>query len=100
LDNDLRIRLLLSAQRALLGAVTPNIRAVHCGMEEKFVFLQFTFDGDYSDEDRERCDIVATEVIANFYNEMIDTRYRIILPPARIPADEDSLLVYQRFEET
>jgi len=99
LNTELRIRLLLSAQRALLGAVTPNIRAVRCGVEERLVWIEFIFDSGYSDEDWDRCEVVAAEVIADFSDERIDTRYRVLPPPARIARDEDSLEAYRRFEE-
>jgi hypothetical protein len=98
LDNDQRVLLLLSAQRALLGAVTPNIRAIRCTMKEKLVSLEFIFDSDYSDEDWDRCETVAAEIIGDFHDEVIDTKYQVIPPPARIPQGQDWLLVYQRFE--
>ena len=99
MDIDQRIRLLLSTQRALLDAVTPNIRAVLCGHEENAIFIEFIFDDDFSEEDFDRCELVATEVIADFSDAVIDARYTVLSPPARIPHDENSLPVYRRFEQ-
>lgn len=99
MDNDLRIRLLLSTQRALLDAVTPNVRAVCCWAQDNLISLEFIFDGDYSEEDWVRCEAVAAAVIADFDDAMIDTLYRVLPLPARILMDQGKLTVYRRFEE-
>jgi hypothetical protein len=64
--NDIRAALLLSVQRALLGAVPHNLRAVTCDWEGTEIKLRFVFDGEIADESQETAWIVGTEVIADF----------------------------------
>ena len=64
--HDIRAKLLLSVQRALLGAVSPRLRAVTCGWEGFEITLRFVFDGEVADQDFEDAGIVASEVAADF----------------------------------
>jgi hypothetical protein len=64
--NDIRTKLLLSAQRALLDAIPPNLRAVSCDWEGAHITLRFVFDGEISDVNFEDAQTVATEVAADF----------------------------------
>jgi len=59
---------MLSAQRALLGAVHPQLRQVSIDADEtkKLVSLRFEYDGKPKEEVQESCSCAATEVIANF----------------------------------
>jgi hypothetical protein len=50
--DDIRTTLLLSVQRALLGAVSARVRAVTCDRKEAEIKLQFLFDGDIDEADR------------------------------------------------
>jgi hypothetical protein len=65
-DADIRLRLMLSTQRALLFAVPPSLRAVTCGWQGTEVKLRFIFDGPISEDDQERAQIIGTEVIGDF----------------------------------
>ncbi|WP_374448473.1 hypothetical protein [Providencia sp.] len=60
-DINLANRLKLSAQRALLGAITPNIIAVFAELMENDVQIYFYYDGIIQDDDE-----IALEVIADF----------------------------------
>jgi hypothetical protein len=62
----IRVRLLLSIQRALLGAVPATLREVACGWEGTEVKLRFVFDGEIDTDDYEGAQIVGSEVIADF----------------------------------
>jgi len=66
-------RLLLSVQRALLETVSPTIAAVTCGWSGDNIVLEFLVDTAFNDEDRECCEVVATEVVADFSHETITT---------------------------
>jgi hypothetical protein len=68
---ELRVRLLLSIQRALLGEVTPNIRAVTAQIDAQTIVLRWIIDGEISDNFR--CDLsaVGTEVVADFETHQI-----------------------------
>ncbi len=63
---ELRARLLLSIQRALLGEVPPTLRGVTVGWQDYVIQLRFYLDGPISEEDRGSMSCVATEVIADF----------------------------------
>lgn len=65
-DADVRVQLLLSLQRALLGSVPASLRSVTCGWEGTTIKLQFLFDGAISEDDEEDAWIVGSEVIADF----------------------------------
>ena len=65
-DAEIRLQLLLSIQRALLGAVPAPLRAVTCGWNATKITLQFIFDGEISEDDEEGARIAGTEVIADF----------------------------------
>jgi hypothetical protein len=63
---DLNVYLKLSLQRALLGNVTPNIRAVLAELVDKKIRIIFYFEGGIGDEDEELVSVVETEVMADF----------------------------------
>jgi hypothetical protein len=64
--RQLRGALLLSVQRALLGAVSPTLRGVTVGWQGQVIRLRFYTDGPISSEDREALSVVGAEVIADF----------------------------------
>ncbi|RYY87039.1 MAG: hypothetical protein EOO15_13015 [Chitinophagaceae bacterium] len=66
--TEFRASLLLSAQRALLGAVTQHLRAVTIGYDEKGCTLRGYFDAGASDEEKELLDVAMTEMVADFPN--------------------------------
>lgn len=51
---DLRTEVILSVQRALLGEVTPDIRAVAVGWEGGVVRARFVFDHPVTEDDRDK----------------------------------------------
>ena len=59
--------LLLSLQRALLGAVHPQLRlaSIEADEERQHLQLRFEYDGPPCEEAREACSIAATEVLAD-----------------------------------
>jgi hypothetical protein len=62
----LRISVLLSVQRALLGAVPSSLRAVACDWTNDLIVLRFIFDGPIDEQDAESMNAVCTEVMADF----------------------------------
>jgi hypothetical protein len=68
---ELRVRLLLSIQRALLGEVTPNIRAVTAQIDVQTIVLRWIIDGEISDSLRGDLSAVGTEVVADFATHQI-----------------------------
>jgi len=68
-DAALRVRLLLSLQRAMLGEVTPNIRAVTCRI------LRWIIDGPVSEKLRDDLSVIGTEVVSDFSSHRISEEF-------------------------
>lgn len=62
-----RSYLLLSLQRALLGAVHPQLRqaSVEVNVEQQLLRLRFEYDGQPQELAQESCSQAATEVLAD-----------------------------------
>jgi hypothetical protein len=56
----------LSAQRALLGAIGPNVVAVAVSYRGQQIVFQAWVDTNASPDQREDLDVAATEIIADF----------------------------------
>jgi hypothetical protein len=68
-NTQLRQMVLLSIQRALLGAITPNMRAITTEYSEKQVHIKVYIDGQIeNDEENEFDEDVITQIIADFPN--------------------------------
>lgn len=63
---EIRNSVILSVQRALLGEVSPALRGVTVGWDEKTITILCYYDGRISTEDREAMSCVETEVMADF----------------------------------
>ncbi|GGP17728.1 hypothetical protein GCM10010970_01210 [Silvimonas iriomotensis] len=88
----------LSLQRALLGNITPNIRAITGHIEVGKIRLGFYFHGVIDDDSRENASIVETEVIADFDESFhVDTLVQRVDFPEVMEIGDD-LLVYLRKE--
>ena len=68
---ELRVRLLLSIQRALLGEVTPNIRAATAQIDAQTVVLRWIIDGEISESFRRDLGAVGAKVAADFSTHQI-----------------------------
>ncbi|QBH95503.1 hypothetical protein EKN56_03220 [Limnobaculum zhutongyuii] len=65
----------LSAQRALLGNVTSNMRSVFVTITNKNMQLFFYFDGEFTELDKEIASYVETEIIADFDDDFTIKTY-------------------------
>jgi hypothetical protein len=64
---DLRSRVLLSIQRALVGEITPEMRAIDVEISEKRILVRVFTEGALSDKLREDFDAGAmTQLVADF----------------------------------
>lgn len=82
MDKNLDVRIRLSAQRALLGQVTPSLRAVSVDVGERKVYFRCIFDGNPTEYVRELLSVAATEIIADFQEPyMIEEEYLSIEEP-------------------
>jgi hypothetical protein len=61
-----RTAVLLSLQRALLGAVPSSLRGVACGWDDERITLRYIFDGPINKDDEQDMYVVGTEVVADF----------------------------------
>lgn len=97
-DADLRkCDVLLSLQRALLGEVSPNLRAVTVHFTDASIHFEAFYDGEPHEEDRESMLLVETEVMAEFPSSHAVTHAVSRLDaPALIP--KDSIWAYYRRE--
>lgn len=93
-----RTTLLLGCQRALLGAVTANVRGLTVGMDGAVIHLRFLYEGELLDDDRDRFDVVATEIVADFNDRDIEVDCLRVDPPARIESYILEEWVYRRYE--
>ena len=91
-ENDpLRTRVLLSVQRALLGEVTPEMRAGSVGWSAAEIRVRVYVDGPISDDVRDEFDACAiTQIVADFaWPERGDPRVELefirVDEPAPIP---------------
>jgi hypothetical protein len=74
-SQDLRRRLLLSIQRALLGEVTPSIRALTAAIDENGIRLRWIIDGNITDGFRNNLSAAGTEVVADFEAHQITEEF-------------------------
>jgi hypothetical protein len=99
--DDIRSSLLLSVQRALLGAVPPSLRAVTCDWVGTEIRLRFVFDGPIDPDDHEGAQIAGTEVIADFSSPWtIDEEIVRLDYPADLNEEALPHWVYLRKEST
>lgn len=96
---DFQATVRLSLQIALLGMITPNIRAITCGWDSITINVKFIYDGDFSDNDADLAEEVASEVISSFPDYMISTKCISVPSPSSFNEELLSHLVYRRREE-
>jgi hypothetical protein len=95
---NLRATLLLTMQSALLREITPNIRGITCGWDESKIMINFYFDGEFTEEEQESMECVATEVIASIPKLKIDIECKRIDFPETLTTYKLSDWVYLRKE--
>lgn len=91
------IRARLSIQRALLGEVSAQLRAVVFSIEGRKIDIRFYYDGKISGLDTESASCVETEIIADYEDaDMIEVRcIRSDIPNL---IDDGGVWVYHRRE--
>ena len=91
------ISLRLSGQRALLGQVPQNLRAVSAEVRDDTLIFQAVFDKEYSEGDRELLSMVATDMIADCPSHFqLEERYITLPDPEKIKHLEHVL--FERYE--
>ena len=90
-----RTHLLLSAQQALLGYVTPNLRMFSVEEDGKTIRTLAVFAEPPSEHEVELTQLAGTELIAYYHDTMIEERVEVSedhRPP------QLTHMVYQRYE--
>jgi len=87
-----------SIQRALLGAVTENLRAVTVKILATELELFFYYESKPTEKEIDLSQVVATEVFSDFIDVSIE-EHQILLPLSQpIPTTNENMLVYYRYE--
>jgi hypothetical protein len=96
--NDLKARLIISANRAFTGAITKQLRSVTIGFDESNCLMRGYFDSGATVEDKERLDAAFTEVIADLYGEIDKWSFEAVDKPVPEPTEMLNFWVYSRHE--
>lgn len=91
--------LLLSLQRALLGAVHPQLRqaSIEADAARQLLRLRFEYDGLPCEDAREACSIAATEVLADLHSPWsVDEEH--LAAPSPQPLQALAHTAYRRWE--
>ena len=93
------LNVLCSIQRALIGNVTPNLRAVYIHIENETYGLVFFYDKALSEEEEELSSLADTEFIADFPSSD-KTSCTIEVLPYPKPIPKQGRCVYMRYEKS
>jgi hypothetical protein len=102
IETSIRQTLLLSVQRALVGAVPAALREVTCGWSGQEIKLRFVFDREIEPDDYESSQIVGAEVVADFPAPWTINE-EIVDYPANLQGQSDDtkmMLAYRRKERS
>jgi len=94
--NEADLNLLRSAQRALLGQVTPVVRSVSFDIDGKTILARAIFERSPDDDDRELISEAFTYVIANYVDEVMNDEF--VVSDADLKSLNLRLVAYERHE--
>jgi hypothetical protein len=84
----------LSVQRALLGNVSPNLRAVCADIKSHEIFANFYYNGEISEEDREMYNSAVDQILADFFYMEVEGKETVFhLPIIRLDYPEKMPLI-------
>jgi len=103
MNQDIRAKLLLSVQRALLGVIPGNVRKIQVQWHDKKINLVVFYEKTLSESDKEDLSCAETEIIADFPAgyEILPTQFIQRNFPSPIEEIKDlnsSAWVYERKE--
>ena len=67
---ELRQRIILSVNRALLGAITSHLRGVTVDYDKNSFTMRGYFDIGATEDEKEILDAALTEIVADFHSEI------------------------------
>ncbi len=79
--NDLRVLVLLSASRALLGAVNSNLRGVALSYDPKKLVFRAYFEANATEDEKEQLNIALTEMMADLDSRIEEFDFEPIVLP-------------------
>jgi hypothetical protein len=91
------IKARLSIQRALLGMVAANLRAVAFSINDEALDIRCYFEGVVGEEEKETMSCVETEILADYESEFSVEVHVLPLDPFE-PIIDDGVWVYHRKE--
>lgn len=99
-EKELRIRILLRLQVALLGEVRAHLRGVVADWNESRIYVRMLYDGPVGEDEIETADMVGTELVASFHPEYeVEVVAERLDAPARLNELEGvKAWVYSRWE--
>ena len=90
---------LLSAQHALLGVVTSNLRSVSGSVDGNIVRIRYLIDGEVDEATREELACASTRIIADTVRGwMLEEEFVRLDAPASLRGQTLPWLVYERLE--
>ncbi|MFJ6023868.1 hypothetical protein ACIQC9_04625 [Brevundimonas sp. NPDC092305] len=97
-----RTDLMLSAQRALLGFVTANVRSVSGALEREAITIRYIIDGEIDDDTREELSCASTLIIADIepaeYHWKFEEEFVRLDVPASLRGATLALQFFERYE--
>lgn len=95
-NTELRVRVLLTMQVALLGMVTANMRSVLVSWTETNVNIRIVFEGAVSPADNELASEIESEVMSHLPSHAVICRTESDLPFGKVMPFTDEVFVFQR----
>lgn len=95
---EFRSRVLLAFQVALLGMVTPPLRAVTVGWEGKRIAAKCIFDRAIASDDWDACSDIEGEVLASFPDHEVEVSPMCLERGRELRAELLTAWVYRRME--
>lgn len=97
-SNEKVLEVHCSLQRALLGAVTPNLRAVTVSVNEDEYHVHVYYQEELSEVENELISLAHTYFAADFPPPEFTTLITIEVIPAPQKIPDEGRLVYERYE--
>lgn len=94
--TELRVRVLLTMQVALLGMVTANMRSVLVSWTETSVNVRIVFEGAVSPADSELVSEIESEVMSHLPDHAVICKTESGLPFEKVILSSDEVFVFQR----
>lgn len=96
---ELRVRVLLTLQVALLGMVTPSMRTVLVSWTESDVHIRVLFDGGVSSLEGELVSEIESEVMSHLPGHSVRCVAETCSVPEKVMPTNGEVLVFQRAPE-